>query len=150
MLRNRIGPEFSFRNCVFFCCFFGLFFKNPLFFCRENEIFENKKKKKMDQFLTLKRAKIGPAFNFTAYIYIFAVESKRGPKIAFFESKLGPMFLFFFFVFFQNSSSFCRENEILQKTSKKDKNTIFLSQNLVQFCCATYLDQVLTQPWTKF
>ena len=25
-----------------------------------------------------------------------------------------------------------------------------MSQNLVQFCCATYLDQVLTQPWTKF
>ena len=24
----------------------------------------------MDQFLTLKRAKIGPVFNFTAYIYI--------------------------------------------------------------------------------
>ena len=26
----------------------------------------------------------------------------------------------------------------------------FLSQNLVQLCCATYLDQVLNQPWTKF
>ena len=25
----------------------------------------------MDQFLTLKRAKIGPVFNFTAYIYIY-------------------------------------------------------------------------------
>ena len=27
---------------------------------------------------------------------------------------------------------------------------MFVSQNLVQSCCATYLDQVLTQPWTKF
>ena len=25
-----------------------------------------------------------------------------------------------------------------------------MSQNLVHFCCATYLDQVLTQPWTRF
>ena len=37
-----------------------------------------------------------------------------------------------------------------RKTRKKRKKTHFLSQNLVQFCCATYLDQVLTQPWTRF
>ena len=29
------------------------------------------KKQKMDQFLTLKRANLGPVFNFTAYIYIY-------------------------------------------------------------------------------
>ena len=96
-------------------------------------------------------AKRGPVSNLT-YIYIYAVESKLGPKIAFFESKLGPSFLFFSFFVFQKSSSFCRENEILKKNEqKKDKKKHhFLSQNLVQFCCATYLDQVLTQPWTKF
>ena len=38
----------------------------------------------------------------------------------------------------------------LRKTSKKEKKNTFLRQNLVQFCCAIYLDQVLTQPWTKF
>ena len=74
MLRNIIGPLFNFKNCVFFCCFFGLVFQKSSSFCRENEIFENKKHKEnknLDHFLTLKRAKIGPAFNFTAYIYIY-------------------------------------------------------------------------------
>ena len=74
MLRNIIGPVFNFRNCVFFLLFFWLVFQKSSSFCRENEIFENKKKKKqtkkMDQFLTLKRANLGPVFNFTAYIYI--------------------------------------------------------------------------------
>ena len=28
----------------------------------------------MDQFLTLEKAKIGPVFNSTAYIYIYAAE----------------------------------------------------------------------------
>ena len=72
MLRNIIGPLFNFKNCVFFCCFFWLVFQKYSSFCRENEIFENKKttKKKVDHFLTLKRPKIGPLFNFTAYIYM--------------------------------------------------------------------------------
>ena len=55
-------------------CFFVVFllvFQKSSSFCRENEIFENKKKqKKNDHFLTLKRANIGPLFNFTAYIYM--------------------------------------------------------------------------------
>ena len=33
---------------------------------------------------------------------------------------------------------------------KEDTNPHFLSQHLVQLRCATCLDQVLTQPWTKF
>ena len=73
MLRNIIGPVFNFRNCVFFCCFFLLVFQKSSSFCRENEIFKNKKAKKtkkLDQFLTLKRANLGPVFNFTAYIYM--------------------------------------------------------------------------------
>ena len=36
----------------------------------------------MDQFLTLKRANLGPVFNFTAYIY--AVESELGPRFGVF------------------------------------------------------------------
>ena len=85
------------------------------------------------------------------YIYIYAVESKLGPKIAFFESKLGPSFLCFFFFVFQTSSSFRRENEMLKKNEqkKRQKNT-FVESKLSPICCATYLDQVLTQPWTKF
>ena len=75
MLRNKIGPVFNARNVVFFFCFFFFFFENSSSFCRENEIFKNKKKqkktKKLDQFLTLEKAKIGPAFNSTAYIYIY-------------------------------------------------------------------------------
>ena len=38
----------------------------------------------MDQFLTYKKAKIGPVFNSTAYIYIYiymhAVELESGPR----------------------------------------------------------------------
>ena len=73
MLRNIIGPVFNFRNCVLCCCLFWLVFQTSSSFCRENEIFENKKinNKKMDQFLTLKRANLGPMFNFTACIYIY-------------------------------------------------------------------------------
>ena len=44
----------------------------------------------MDHFLTLKRAKIGPLFNFTAYIYvciyIYAGELLVCPRFGLFES----------------------------------------------------------------
>ena len=42
MLRNMIGPVFNFRNCVFLL-FFVLVFQTSSSFCRENEIFKNKK-----------------------------------------------------------------------------------------------------------
>ena len=75
MLRNIIGPVFNFRNCVVFVAFLLVFQKSSSF-CRENEKNKTNKKtkqtnKKMDQILTLKRAKIGPVFNFTAHIYIY-------------------------------------------------------------------------------
>ena len=85
MLRNIIGPLFNFKNCVFLLVFWLVFQKSSSF-CRENEIFEKKEKgkkkakktkknkkkhKKMDHFLTLKRANVGPLFNFTAHIYIY-------------------------------------------------------------------------------
>ena len=86
------------------------------------------------------------------YIYIYAVESKLGPKIAFFWVKTWSKFsLFVPFLFFENILLLQGEWVFKEKRAKKrTKKTPFLSQNLVQFCCATYLDQVLTQPWTKF
>ena len=76
------------------------------------------------------------------YIYTHARKSKLGPKLPFGGSKLGQFFLCWFF-----KNMFCRENEI---TKTEDKQKLpFLSQTLVQLCCASYLDQVLTQPWTK-
>ena len=71
MLRNIIGPVFNFRNYAF-CCFW-LIFQKISSFCRENEIFKikNKKNKTNGPILTLKRAKIGPVFNFTACMYIY-------------------------------------------------------------------------------
>ena len=51
--------------CVFVV--FCLFFKNLLLSARRMRF----SKIKMDQFLTLKRANIGPIFNFTTYIYIY-------------------------------------------------------------------------------
>ena len=64
-------------------CFFVVFlivFQNSSSFCRENEIFENKKQnktKKLDQFLTYKKGNLGPVFNFTAYIYILGLSCSR-------------------------------------------------------------------------
>ena len=55
MLRNKIGPVFNARNVVFFLFVFLLFFEKSSSFCRENEIFKNKK--------TKKTKKIGPVFN---------------------------------------------------------------------------------------
>ena len=75
MLRNKIGPVFNARNVVFLGgLFFFFFLKNPLL-SAGRMIFKNKnkKQKKMDQLLTLEKAKIGPAFNSTAYIYIYFV-----------------------------------------------------------------------------
>ena len=55
MLRNKIGPVFNARNVVFFGFLFLLFFEKSSSFCRENEIFKNKKNKK--------NKKNGPVFN---------------------------------------------------------------------------------------
>ena len=80
MLRNKIGPVFNARNGSFFFGFFWLFLKNPLLSAGRMRFFKNtkkKNKKKMDQFLTLEKAKIGPVFNSTAYIYIY-IWAKRG------------------------------------------------------------------------
>ena len=73
MLRNKIGPVFNARNGSFCLFIFFFFFEKSSSFCRENEIFKNKKneKKKMDQFLTLEKAKIGPAFNSAAYMLLY-------------------------------------------------------------------------------
>ena len=68
-------------------------------------------------------------------------------------AKLGPSFLCFFLVlFFKNLLLSARRMRLILKKNEQKKKpmNIFLSQNLVQFCCATYLDQVLTQTWTKF
>ena len=80
------------QGCVFFM---GVIFWKSSSFCREDEIFKHDKTKTtktIDQFLTQKRVKFGPAFSFTAYthiyiyiyilqrIYIYAVELKVGPR----------------------------------------------------------------------
>ena len=58
----------------------------------ENEIFENKKQKNLDQFLTYKKANLGPVFDFTAYIY--AVELLSGPSLALLEVIIWSKFVF--------------------------------------------------------
>ena len=70
MLRNKIGPVFNARNVVFFVNF-SFFLKNPLLSAGRMRFPKTKKTKKLDQFLTLEKAKIGPVFNSTAYIYIY-------------------------------------------------------------------------------
>ena len=73
MLRNKNGPVLNARNGSFVFVYFCLFLEKASSFCRENEIFKNKKTKKrknLDQFSTLEKAKIGPVFNSTTHIYI--------------------------------------------------------------------------------
>ena len=48
------------KKCVLFVVFFGLFFKNPLLSAGRTRFSKTKKNKKLDHFLTIKRAKIGP------------------------------------------------------------------------------------------
>ena len=55
----------------------------------------------------------GQVIDPTAYIYIYicAVESKLGPKIAFFESKLGPIFFFLFFLLSSGRMRFSQKKQ---------------------------------------
>ena len=71
MLRNIIGPVFNLKN-VFLFVVFCLFFKIPLLFCRENEIFKNIKTKKpnIGPVLTLKGQKLDQ-FLTLQHIYIY-------------------------------------------------------------------------------
>ena len=59
------------------------------------------------------------------------------------------VFFLFSILFFEIFFCLQRERDF-QKKKKKTTISLFWSQNLVQLCCATYLDQVLTQPSTKF
>ena len=61
-------------------------------------------------------------------------------------SKFSSLFLSVFF----NTLLSAGRMRFLNKRKQKTKITIILSQNFVQLCCTSYLDQVLTQPWTKF
>ena len=70
MLRNIVGPVLTYK-IVFVLVVFCLFLKNPLLSSGRMRFSKTKKTKKMDLYLTYKKAKIGPAFNSTAYIYIY-------------------------------------------------------------------------------
>ena len=64
---------------MLFFGFFSSFFEKSSSFCRENEIFKNKTKEILDQFLTLEKAKIGPVLTLQhIYIYIY-IERERDP-----------------------------------------------------------------------
>ena len=139
----------------FLLLFFAFFFKNPLLSAgrmRFLKIKIKKKTKKMDQFLTYKKGNLGPAFNFTAYIYIYAVKLKTGPIFDLFKVKNWSIFLFFllFFIFENLILPAERRGCLKNKQKQQQKQTQFLKLKLVQLCCATYLDQFLTLTWTSF
>ena len=105
---------------------FLLVFQKVSSFCRENESFKNKKQKETKKHwtsLTLKKANIGPVFNFTAYmcmcmcvyIYICAVELLGCPLLTLFRVTLVSNGCLSSFACLQNISSFCREDEIVLK-----------------------------------
>ena len=78
MLRNIIGPVFNSKN-VFFWLFCLLVFQNPLLSAGRMR-FSKLKNIKMDQFLTFKRANIGPVFNLTGYIYV-SIHTHHTPEL---------------------------------------------------------------------
>ena len=87
------------------------------------------------------------------YIYIYiCCRVKTWSKNSLFWVKTWSKFSLFFLFCFSKIFFFLQGQwDFKEKRAKKRQKTHhFLSQNLVQFCCATYLDQVLTQPWTKF
>ena len=60
MMRNKIGPAFNARNGSF--VFGYLFFFLSSSFCRENEIFKNKKKKKLEPVFNTRKGKNWTSF----------------------------------------------------------------------------------------
>ena len=80
------------------------------------------------------------------YIYIYTLESKTGPMFAFFLRQKLVKFSIFLILLLKILLSARRMRFF--KTKKEVDH--FLSRLLVQLCCATYLDQFLTQPWSNF
>ena len=74
MLRNKIGPSFDAKKVFFFSFFWLVFLKNLILPAERRGFLKNKKRKKrekLDQVLTQKKAIFGPSFDSTAYIYIY-------------------------------------------------------------------------------
>ena len=161
MLRNIIGPLFNFKNCVFSVVFLGLFFKTPLLSAGRTRFLKTKKAKKtkkMDHFLTLKRAKFGPLFNFTAYIYmvmyvdiciyiythiyVYAVEICSGPSLPILNAIIWGKFT-------------CMQSVNLWHQNKKDVSAHLCKTSLVENSNIDgyYLGQVgqffCTQSWPR-
>ena len=105
MLRNIIGPILT-QELGHFCVFF---LKNPFLSpgrTRFPKTKKNKKTKHLDQLLTLEKANLGPVLNSTTHIYIYIyiythmLESQKLVQVLpFSESKVGPSFSFFPFLF---------------------------------------------------
>ena len=73
MLRNIIGPILTLELAHYFVSF-SSFFENHLRSAGRTRFSKTKKNKKMDQFLTHRRANLGPVFSSTyihTYIYIY-------------------------------------------------------------------------------
>ena len=79
-----------------------LFFQKSHYPCRKKNLFEKHKRQqnKGGQVIDPTSLKMWPGYwpySMHIYIYIYAVESKFGPRIAFFASTFGPSFSFLFF-----------------------------------------------------
>ena len=141
MLRNKIGPSFDSKKCFFFS-FLLVFLNKSHSPCRKKRIFEKQKKEKTEKtwtkFWLKKRLFLGQVLTLQ-HIYIYAVESKLGPQMAFFESKLGPIVLCFLCFYFQKYFLSAGRMRFSQKKRK-----------LPFFWVKTWSNFVAQHTWTKF
>ena len=81
--------------------------------------------------------------------YIYVVESKLAPKLPFLSQRLAHFFVSLF-CFSQNVFFLQGEWVSEKRQNIRSTLTVLLSQKVAELCCATCLDQFLTQAWANF
>ena len=123
--------------------FFSIFCLKKFFFLQGERDFRKQKNKKIDQFLTLKRAKVRPVKN-----AVCAVKLKSGPFFAFLKVT-GQMFCLFFVFWFSKISFSLHKEEDFSKTCKNNPKKHFyklktgpiMLRNMLGPIFNLYLDQ---------
>ena len=112
----------------------------------------------LSQIITPENAKLGPSqqANYIyiycflyIYIYIYRESQYLVQSLPFFKSVSGQSFVFFFRflkIFFVSAGRI----RFIEQICQRDCLKLTRKLGLVELCCATYLEQILTQPWTRY